>query len=93
MNHSNRLFFELCQRWKLPVKNSKHSVEGKDELRCTKCGATLRRLSRKGFLQDKIYSWFGYYPWECPYCRVPLMLKKRTQRQHKKHRIRASDAD
>jgi len=51
----------------------------------------MRRLSRKGFLQDKVYSWFGYYPWECPFCREPQLIKKRNQ--HKKHRVRASAAD
>ena len=51
----------------------------------------MRRLSRKGFLQTKIYSWFGYYPWECPFCREPLMLKMR--KQIRKHRVRESVAD
>jgi hypothetical protein len=36
----------------------------------------MRRLARQGFLQKKIYAYFGYYPWECPLCRDPLLLKQ-----------------
>jgi hypothetical protein len=27
-------------------------------------------------MQKKIYSWFGYYPWECPLCREPILVKQ-----------------
>jgi hypothetical protein len=36
----------------------------------------LRRLARQGFLQKEIYSRFGYYPWECPLCREPMLVKQ-----------------
>lgn len=45
-------------------------------VRCEYCGNALRRLARQGFLQTKIYSRFGYYPWECPLCREPMMVKQ-----------------
>ncbi len=46
-------------------------------MQCTKCGSPLRRVSRHGFLQEKFYPIFGYFPWECPRCRVPVMKKGR----------------
>ena len=33
---------------------------------CETCGCEMRRFARKGFLQEKVYPFFGYYPWECP---------------------------
>jgi hypothetical protein len=38
-------------------------------------------------MQKRIYSWFGYYPWECPLCREPMLvrqqhrLKKRSEEE------------
>ena len=51
---------------------------------CTKCGVSLRRVARKGFLQQKVYTLFGYYPWECPVCRALIMRRKQHQRK-KRH--------
>lgn len=45
-------------------------------VRCEYCGNELRRLARQGFMQTKIYSRFGYYPWECPLCREPMLVKQ-----------------
>ena len=58
---------------------------------CTRCGHSLQRMQRRGFLQKRVYPRFGYYPWHCPYCREPMILKK--QHENKKHRIRESTAD
>ncbi len=60
-------------------------------MHCKTCGTSMRRLSRRGFLQEKIYSWFGYYPWECPLCRKPTMLRKQYQR--KTRREQGNNAD
>ncbi len=60
------------------------STRERDAMVCTRCGSNMRRLSRKGFLQRKIYSFFGYYPWECPLCRTPLLLKKKHQQHQQK---------
>jgi hypothetical protein len=27
-------------------------------------------------MQTKVYSRFGYYPWECPLCREPMLVKQ-----------------
>jgi len=58
---------------------------------CKNCGSRLRRLPRKGFLLLKVYPIFGYYPWECPICRVPVMMKK--QHQRKSQSVQESGAD
>lgn len=56
--------------------------EERTDLNCQTCGINyLRRLHRKGFLQRTIYSLFGYFPWECPVCRDPIMLKVRHKRR------------
>jgi DNA-directed RNA polymerase subunit RPC12/RpoP len=65
--------------------------KGKTEMRCAKCGHGLKRLPRIGFLQKKVYPRFGYYPWECPFCRDQVMLKK--QHEHKKQGVRKSAAE
>jgi DNA-directed RNA polymerase subunit RPC12/RpoP len=52
------------------------SDELNEKVRCDYCGNQLRRLAREGFLQKKVYSKFGYYPWECPLCREPIMVKQ-----------------
>jgi len=50
-------------------------------MHCKDCGNSLRRLSRRGFLQKRIYSLFGYYPWECPVCREPIFIRKQYERR------------
>jgi len=37
----------------------------------------MRRMGRTGFLQDKVFPLFGYYPWECPICRRTRMVRLR----------------
>jgi hypothetical protein len=37
----------------------------------------MRRLGRQGFLERNIYSYFGYYPWECPICRERVFFKRK----------------
>lgn len=48
---------------------------------CKQCGSSMRRLARTGFLQQRVYPIFGFYPWECPVCRKPIMLKKQYRRK------------
>ena len=50
-------------------------------MHCKKCGSSLRRVSRNGFWQKKVYTLFGFYPWECPICRKTTMHKKQLQRR------------
>jgi DNA-directed RNA polymerase subunit RPC12/RpoP len=68
--------------------NSSESHDLNQRVRCEYCGNALRRLARQGFMQKEIYSRFGYYPWECPLCREPMLvrqqhrLKKRSEDEH-----------
>jgi hypothetical protein len=68
--------------------NSSGSDDLNRRVRCEYCGNALRRLARQGFLQKEMYSRFGYYPWECPLCREPMLvrqqhrLKKRSEDEH-----------
>jgi hypothetical protein len=43
----------------------------------------MRRLLRESFLQKHVYPLFGYYPWECPLCRKPVLLKVRRMRKRR----------
>jgi hypothetical protein len=61
------------------------------EMHCRECGSNLRRLARKGFLQLKVYPFFGYYPWECPVCRKTLMVRKQYLR--KTRSVQGNSAD
>ena len=52
-------------------------------MQCKKCGSSLRRVPRNGFMQKKVYTLFGFYPWECPVCRTTTMHKKQLQRRRR----------
>ena len=53
-------------------------------MQCPKCNYKhMYRVAREGFLQTRIFPLFGYYPWECPECRVPALLKGRGEKKHK----------
>jgi len=58
---------------------------------CKSCGTNLRRIPRKGFLQQKVYPSFGYYPWECPVCRETVMAKKQHQPRSRKPQESGAD--
>ncbi len=60
-------------------------------MHCQKCGTTMRRLSRRGFLQQKVFSFFGYYPWECPLCRKLVLLKKQFPRRSRRTQENSAD--
>lgn len=45
---------------------------------CKFCHSTdVLRIARHGFLQRKVYSLFGFFPWECPHCRRISLLADR----------------
>ncbi len=59
-------------------------VDGTSEFACPDCGSRhLRRLPRQGFMQLKVYPFFGYFPWECPICRQTRLYRKRGKRTHR----------
>jgi hypothetical protein len=50
----------------------------KTRLRCPKCRQEqLSRIARQGFLRNRIFPMFGYYPWECAICRRESLIRKR----------------
>jgi predicted RNA-binding Zn-ribbon protein involved in translation (DUF1610 family) len=60
------------------------SANGASQFVCPDCGSQhLRRLPRQGFLQKKVYTFFGYFPWECPICREVKLFRKRGKRSHR----------
>jgi hypothetical protein len=45
---------------------------------CPYCGnEQMRRLARRGFLQNRVYPLLGLFPWECFACRKTRMLRRR----------------
>lgn len=70
-----------------PAVSSEHipdSAPAQAGVSCPECGSPyVRRVRREGFLQTRIYSRFGYYPWECAICRKTNMLKVRGKRRHR----------
>ena len=68
---------------------SRDLVEGatvEDRIHCKHCGSgRIFRVFRQGYMQEKIYPLFGYYPWKCRGCRgySLLHLRKRSRSRHK----------
>jgi transposase-like protein len=47
-------------------------------LECPRCGGNyLKRKRRQSFLERRVFSLFGYYPWKCSMCGGSFQLKKR----------------
>jgi uncharacterized C2H2 Zn-finger protein len=50
-------------------------------LSCPQCGLeNPHRMERRGFLEKRIYSIFGYFPWRCSRCESRFYLRKRYQK-------------
>ena len=43
----------------------------------------MRRVARRGFLQQKLFPLFDLYPWECAYCREVTLARKRNHRKRR----------
>ena len=57
----------------------------KERVHCRRCGSDrVYRVEREGFMEEKIYPLFGYYPWRCKICRDHVMLRKRKRAPTKK---------
>jgi hypothetical protein len=52
-------------------------------MQCTRCrvGGELTRTRRKGFMEEHVFSFFGYYPWRCSSCKQRTLRKKRSERR------------
>lgn len=40
----------------------------------------MSRQPREGFWQETVFSFFGFYPWECTHCRVEKLMHNRGVR-------------
>ena len=48
-------------------------------MKCSKCGTQSVRMERSGFLQSRIYSLIGLYPWRCSTCGKRTLAFMRRQ--------------
>ena len=66
------------------------SVQGmKTKVRCSKCKQDkASRVARVGFLRRRVYSLFGFYPWECGICRSQFLARKRGGSYRKSSKAR-----
>lgn len=63
-------------------KYTSSSHKTSSRLDCPACHSFgLHRGERKGFWQKLVASRFGYYPWECTFCREKHLLKDRGLRR------------
>ena len=52
----------------------------RDRLYCRQCGSSqVYRVFRQGYLQERIYPLFGFYPWKCKACDQGMLLRKRKR--------------
>jgi DNA-directed RNA polymerase subunit RPC12/RpoP len=57
------------------------SASSKGQVQCKYCGnGRVFRIFREGYLQEKIYPIFGYFPWKCKTCGKSMMLRVRNKR-------------
>jgi len=53
-------------------------------MQCRNCDCKqIFRMKRVGFLQNRVYSIFGFYPWKCPECKTRYLLRARGSRRKK----------
>jgi hypothetical protein len=46
---------------------------------CPRCGESLRRAFREGFIETAILAPLGYFPWECGGCSSRVRLRRRME--------------
>lgn len=63
----------------------------KKKLMCPNCRRDqLARIARRGFLRERLFPIFGFYPWECGMCRRQFLLLKRGGAYRKSSRRRST---
>jgi hypothetical protein len=59
---------------------------------CPKCSFSQpRRLPRTTLLERRVMPWLGFYPWECPLCRIHFFRKNRKDREERISTERATE--
>ncbi len=57
---------------------SDDTAAGEDRIYCRQCSSDrIFRVFRKGFMEERIYSRFGYFPWRCLSCGSRVLLRRR----------------
>ena len=52
--------------------------------RCANCNPPLfRRVSRATLMERTLFSWLGFYPWECISCRSRRLFRDKGRRTRK----------
>jgi hypothetical protein len=57
---------------------------------CHECVAV--RINRDGFLQQKVLSRFGIYPWKCGACGTVFLFRKRGHSGRRRHASHSSSS-
>ncbi len=53
-------------------------------MQCRNCECKqIHRMKRSGFLQNRVYPLFGFYPWKCPECKTRYLLRARGSKHRK----------
>jgi hypothetical protein len=64
----------------------------KAKVKCPKCKQKeMARISRRGFLQKRIFPLLGMYPWQCAICGEEKLLQRRGTVTRKNERIDGGD--
>jgi len=67
-------------------------MESSNQVICLKCGGGIAiRINRSGFLQRKVFSHFGFYPWKCGACGRIFLVRRRGDRPRTRRRSEASN--
>jgi DNA-directed RNA polymerase subunit RPC12/RpoP len=84
----------------LPAENSEQVIETVAEkkadkgqqVQCPRCGSDyMKRIRGTGFLQARVCSIFGYYPWRCTKCLGNFLIKIRGE--SKRHQELVPDTE
>ena len=64
-----------------------------NEVNCPKCNsASAMRINRNGFLQRKVFGFFGIYPWKCGACGSVFLFRRRGNRRRSSGHVSDSEA-
>jgi ribosomal protein L37AE/L43A len=64
--------------WFQQMRTTESGKKVKTKLKCPKCNeGQMSRVARRGFFRRRVFSFFGFYPWECAFCRKQFLIRKR----------------
>jgi hypothetical protein len=69
----------------MPSDLDPSSLAEPSRMLCPSCNRNgMRRVKRTGLFQTRIFPIFGYYPWECSFCRAVKLFKSRGGRRSRR---------